>query len=388
MARSQPTRQKDTGKAAAAPDQQAAQVGAARSPDAVPKASSTPLRTGAGKTKKKREPKASSAKRSSTRTTADAIEGIRSPKSEAELTRSMIASAVRVAKDVDARAVLLYVDAITETQDLRKILDEIGTLILVARGDKGLDRAREITPHVLSVPPVNLTRMGQIKMATLMAFSQRMLAPGETFVCLVGVMDRGVDTMVVMSVGEEHEMFRTVDQPKITEHIRRAVFQRCLSLAIEIAGEGREGKPVGALFVVGDQDEVAKYCHQTIINPFRGYAEEERNILDDTMRETVKEFCSIDGAFIISGKGVIISAGTTLRTAVSGEELPQGLGARHAAAAAITASTKSIAISLSESTGTVRVWRLGEMITEIEKASPMPARSVSLPIAKDSKDKE
>ncbi len=54
---------------------------------------------------------------------------------------------------------------------------------------------------------------------------------------------------------------------------------------------------------------------------------------------------------------------------MAGEQLPQGLGARHAAAAAITASTKSISVSLSESTGTVRVWRRGAMITEIEKSS-------------------
>jgi DNA integrity scanning protein DisA with diadenylate cyclase activity len=164
------------------------------------------------------------------------------------------------------------------------------------------------------------------------------------------------------------------------------VFQRVLSLAIELAGEGREGKPVGALFVIGDQEAVDKYCHQTIINPFRGYPEEERNVLDETMRETVKEFCSIDGAFVISGKGVIVSAGTTLRTAVSEQELPQGLGSRHAAAAAITASTVSVAITLSESTGTVRVWRRGEMITEIEKAVPAPARPSSTTLPKDQEE--
>ncbi len=295
----------------------------------------------------------------------------------------MVQSAVRVAKEVEARSILLYVDALARPADLAKIVGKNKSLILVARNEKDFELAQQISPRVVSVPPVNLTRMGQIKMATLMAFSQRMLAPGETFVCLTGVMGRGVDTMVVMSVGEEHELFRTVDQPKITEHIRRAVFQRVLSLVIELAGEGREGKPVGALFVIGDQEAVSKYCHQTIINPFRGYPEEERNVLDENMRETVKEFCSIDGAFVISGRGVIVSAGTMLRTAVSEQELPQGLGARHAAAAAITASTASLAITLSESTGTVRVWRRGEMITEIEKAVPVPARPSSKALPED-----
>ena len=90
--------------------------------------------------------------------------------------------------------------------------------------------------------------------------------------------------------------------------------------------------------------------------------------MDDSMKETVKEIAKLDGAFIIKGNGVVVSACATLRPALAGEELPQGFGARHAAAAAITASTKSFAITLSESTGDVRVWRRGTMITEIEKA--------------------
>lgn len=381
MARSQPAQTKNTGKAKSGKRSTARSPRSPRATRATA-AGKTSSRAASARGKSKAESK-SAAKRTSAKAKniKDRAEDASKAGSEAELTRSMLSSAVRVAKEVGAGSILLYVNAMTRQEDLAKLASKNISLILVVRDDKEFERAKGITPRVLSVPAVNLTRMGQIKMATLLAFSHRMLAPGETFVCLVGVMKGGVDTMVVMSVGEEHEMFRSVDQPKITEHIRRAVFQRVLSLVIELAGEGREGKPVGALFVIGDEDEVQKYCHQTIMNPFRGYPEEERNILDEAMTETVKEFCSIDGAFVISGKGVITSSGTTLRTAVSGEELPQGLGSRHAAAAAITASTMSVAISVSESTGTVRVWRRGEMITEIEKASPAPAKigGVTLP---------
>ena len=92
------------------------------------------------------------------------------------------------------------------------------------------------------------------------------------------------------------------------------------------------------------------------------------DIIDDSMGDTVKEIAKLDGAFLIKGNGVIMSACATLRPAATDQELPQGLGARHVAAAAITAVTKSVAISLSESTGDVRVWRRGTMITEIEKS--------------------
>jgi diadenylate cyclase len=308
----------------------------------------------------------------------EAVETLPSAAPPAELTRSMIAAAAHVAKEVGATSILMYVDDIARLEGVSRLLEEGASLILAAKDEQEVEWAKRFTSRILSVPPVNLTRMGQIKMATLMAFSQRMLAAREVLVCLVGIAGRGVDTIVVMNVGEEYEMLRTIDQPEITEHIRRAVFQRVLALAIQLASEGREGKPVGALFVIGDHEEVQKYCHQTIINPFKGYPESERNILDENMRETVREFCSIDGAFIISGKGTIMSAGTTLLTAVSGQELPQGLGSRHAAAAAITAGTMSVAITISESTGTVRVWRRGQMITEIEKAVPAPSRTTGV----------
>jgi len=290
-----------------------------------------------------------------------------------DFSSAMIDAGVRVAKAVKAEAVLLYVEAVDRTETLAEITKAGLKLILITRRQKDDERARRLTDKIISVPDFNLTRMGQIKMATLMAFSQRMLEPGETFVFLTGVAGQPLDTLVVMSVGKEYEIFQSVDQPPIREHIRRVVFQRVLSIALELAAEGREGKPVGALFVVGDYREVAKYCQQNIINPFRGYSEKERNILDEAMKETIKEFATIDGAFIIKGNGVIVSAGTTIRSGLAGAPLPQGLGARHAAAASITAATKSLAITVSESTGTVRVWRLGQMITEIEKAIPPPS---------------
>ena len=108
--------------------------------------------------------------------------------------------------------------------------------------------------------------------------------------------------------------------------------------------------------------------HQAIFNPFKGYPEENRNILDHSLQETIKELSVIDGAFIIRGDGVIESCGTYLKTASQQEfELPQGLGTRHHSAAAITSVTESIAVTISESTGTVSIFRKGVIITEIEK---------------------
>ncbi|MFH0982508.1 MAG: diadenylate cyclase [Planctomycetota bacterium] len=292
--------------------------------------------------------------------------------SAAQIAESIVESAARIAKAVSARALLVYLDAVPDLEKLRHAVKPPTEILVITRDVRDVARAKEHGVRYLEVPPFNLTRMGQIKMATLLAFSQRLLDGGDVFVFVTGPVGQPVDSLVVMRVGQEYELFQSVNQPKLTEHVRRLVFQRALNLMLELAHEGREGKPVGALFVIGSYREVKQYCQQNIINPFRGYNEKERNLLDEAMHETIKEFCSIDGAFVIKGNGVIMSAGTTLRPTIAGEPLPQGLGARHAAAAAITATTRSIALTVSQSTGTVRVWRGGKLITEIEKGTRAP----------------
>jgi diadenylate cyclase len=303
-------------------------------------------------------------------------------KPEPDFARAMLQAATRVAEETQAAALFVFTHAIDDLAELQAAIQPPTKLILVNRDEQDEKRARTVDAISMLVPAFDLTRIGQIKMATLLAFSQQILKGNDAFVFLAGVSGRAPDTLVVMRVGEEYELFQSVGQPKLTEHIRRVVFERVVTIALELAHEGREGKPVGGLFVVGDHREVQKYCLEGRINPFKGYTEKERNILDDSVRETVKELAKLDGAFILKGTGVIISAGTILRPALAGKELPQGLGSRHATAAAVTASTKSIAITLSESTGTVRIWRRGEMITEIERASGrMPGPTMPPPAA-------
>ena len=296
----------------------------------------------------------------------------------------MLQAALEVIERSDLKALLLYVDGLANYDELQMIrfghkLD----VILIARSDEAYEKALSYTNKVVRVPPVNLTRTGQIKMAMMLSFSKRFLKPQDRLVFVTGLSQGQLDTMMIMEIGQEYELFLSIDQPPLTEHIRRAVFERVLSLALELAAEGREGKPVGAIFVLGNSTDVIAHSQQNIMNPFKGHPENERNILDDAMRETVKEFASIDGAFVIKGTGTIVSAGTYLLPKLVAEELPQGLGARHAAAAAITAATNSIAITISESTGSVRIWRKGKLITEIEKA-----KRAGTNVVKDTKDQE
>lgn len=281
-----------------------------------------------------------------------------------KVARLLLETATTIAKAINARSIIVAVDGLPEMELVPP------RTILAVRDAVDAERAERLASSAqatIEVPNVELDRMGQVKLAAIIALSYRVIELHDTVVFLAGPFRSMIDSLTVMTMGAEYELLDTTEQPDIDEHIKRAVFYRVLSLSLQIGQHGREGKKVGALFVLGDRPHVAELSEQMIMNPFKGYPEKERNILDDSMSETVKEYCAIDGAFLIRGNGVIDTAGARLKAGLS-EGLPSGLGARHAAAAGITAATKSIAITVSQSDGTVRVWRAGKMLASFDAA--------------------
>jgi DNA integrity scanning protein DisA with diadenylate cyclase activity len=119
-------------------------------------------------------------------------------------------------------------------------------------------------------------------------------------------------------------------------------------------------------FVLGDSERVQALTQQLAINPFRGYRDKERSILDPSLEETIKEFFIIDGPFIVRSDGVVLSAVACLRSQKEVDGLPSGLGARHTAAGAVTAETDTLAVALSQSTGRMSMFKGGRMILSLE----------------------
>ena len=160
---------------------------------------------------------------------------------------------------------------------------------------------------------------------------------------------------------------KTID--KTGERVDPAALKAVLRLAIEL-GKRREGrKKVGTAFIIGDTNEVLKRSHQLILNPYKGHPEETRDIKNRSHWETIKEFAQIDGVFVVDEKGVIISAGRYLDVNTQSIEL-EGLGGRHMSALAVTRETKAIAVTVSESGGTVRLFKDG-LETKIESSADL-----------------
>src|SRR5262245_64566025 len=133
------------------------------------------------------------------------------------------------------------------------------------------------------------------------------------------------------------------------------------------------------MLVVGDTRKVLSMSRPINFNPFRGYSAAERDIRDRKVREQIKDIAQLDGALIIRRDGVAVAACMYLDAPAEGITLSKGLGARHWAAAAITRKTKAVAIAVSQSSGTVRVFLNGEIVLRIEPlARPMIWRNFEM----------
>jgi diadenylate cyclase len=284
--------------------------------------------------------------------------------------RIMIETACSLAKKTHSKGVLIYADMIEDYESLARIGQEKNTdLILVVKEETSLHEAQSVSDKVIQIPNIPLGRINQIKMAIIQALSRGIVQKGDKWVCLSGMpQSRALDNLLILELGKEFEVLFSSDLPVISEIVKPEVFETLLKLALEISMEAKEGRnSSGAIFVLGKHEEVLKYSHPMVINPFQGYPEEERNILDHRLKETVKEFSSIDGAFIVREDGIILAAGRHLDASGENIEIPLGLGSRHRAAAGITSLTDALAIVISEQTGEVRIFHHGKILIEIEK---------------------
>ncbi len=142
------------------------------------------------------------------------------------------------------------------------------------------------------------------------------------------------------------------------------VLESLIGLSVEIAREGREGRRVGTLFTLGDEDAVLSRSRPLILDPLLGHPESSRHITNLNLRGTIKELAQLDGAFVVSQRGVVLSACRYLDAVATQLDVPLGLGSRHIAAANMSAVTNAVGIVVSESS-VVRLFCHGHLVAEI-----------------------
>jgi DNA integrity scanning protein DisA with diadenylate cyclase activity len=89
-------------------------------------------------------------------------------------------------------------------------------------------------------------------------------------------------------------------------------------------------------------------------------------VRDRNVREQIKDIAQLEGALLIRRDGVAVASCMRIEAEDHDFTLSMGLGTRHAAAAAISKCTRAIAITVSQSSGTVRLFQNGEVVLRIE----------------------
>jgi hypothetical protein len=138
--------------------------------------------------------------------------------------------------------------------------------------------------------------------------------------------------------------------------------QRVLDISLDIAREGFEGAPHGTMFVIGDEKRVLARSQPLILDLFDRQKIKDRSIHNTNTRETIKRLSVLDGAFILTGDGIVVSAARYLNPEKFCK-VPMGVGTRHVTGASITAETDSVAIIVSAS-GSIRIYAKGVLVRE------------------------
>ena len=234
---------------------------------------------------------------------------------------------------------------------------------------KQLEAVREADLIAVEVEPTDAVVTERISLALIEAVANDHLSAGDRVVVVYsGFESDTLDSLTVVRLGEHLERLSSRDLRALETTVPFETLKAVVDIAVEIGREGREGKSVGTLIVVGDIRNVLSRSRTLGFDPFKGYRRKERNLRDNRVRESIKEIAQMDGAFVVARDGTVEAACRIIDAPNTGLTLPKGLGTRHWAAAAITNATNALAVVVSQSTGTVRLFQKGEIIL---RSAPM-----------------
>ncbi|HET7755494.1 MAG TPA: diadenylate cyclase [Anaeromyxobacteraceae bacterium] len=223
---------------------------------------------------------------------------------------------------------------------------------------------------VVVIPPYEYSRVEKVKVALVACRGDGLVKDGDTILAIAGQgAERNLDTLIRVRLGDEEQEQIRIDTIGLPPEFSSQVVEALIHAAMEIGAQGYEGHPTGTILVIGDSTAVMEKSRQLTLNPFQGVSEADRNALDPPIKDAIKTFAVLDGAFVIREDGVVLAAGRYLQVSAKDPKLPLGLGARHSAAAAISMDTKAIAITVSQTTGTVRVFKEGDIVLELHQTA-------------------
>jgi DNA integrity scanning protein DisA with diadenylate cyclase activity len=291
---------------------------------------------------------------------------------------TMLATARRVLIETESDALLFLADWPMDWEALRESVGSCKLLVAAASDivPPRLDQnGAGVEPAPARHDGISWIRLEEsegptrdrLTTALLEAVADEHLRPGASVVAIYrGFDDDEFDSLSVIRLDDHLENLTAADLRKLETQVPLETLKAVVELAVEIGREGREGHPVGTMFVVGDHRKVMKQSRPMGFDPFHGYSATEKSLRDRRVREEIKEIAQLDGAIIIDASGDVVAGRRYIDSPATGITMSKGLGSRHWAAAAVTKSTKAVAIVVSQSSGTVRIFQNGQIMLRIE----------------------
>jgi DNA integrity scanning protein DisA with diadenylate cyclase activity len=274
--------------------------------------------------------------------------------------------AVKLARSVEADALMLLLEGPCDWERLSTLIGD-QKLLIAADVPAQVDGATAAGLHTVLLNSPDSPVYEKLTQAMLESVADEILAAGARVVAVYSGFEPGViDSMSVIHLGEHLGQLTARDLRQLETRVPLDTLKTVVDMAVEIGREGREGKPVGALFVVGDSRKVLTHSHPAGFDPVKGYNRKERDLDDPRVREGIKEISQLDGAIIVSAEGIVEAAARYIDASAADITLTKGLGARHWAAAAISRATNAVSVAVSETNGTVRIFQNGEVVLRIE----------------------
>jgi DNA integrity scanning protein DisA with diadenylate cyclase activity len=280
-------------------------------------------------------------------------------------TTALLALACEAVARVGAAGVLVLPEGPMDWRAVREACGEARPIV-ASPSAKIRDAAEAAGLVGLDVEPTDAAITERITLALIEAVANDRLKPGARVVVVYsGFEAETLDSIAVIRLGEHLERLTSRDLRALETSVPFDTLKAVVDIAVEIGREGREGQAVGTLIVVGDARDVLARSRTLGFDPFKGYRRKDRNLRDLRVREAIKEIAQLDGAFVVSRDGTVEAACRIIDAPTTGLTLPKGLGTRHWAAAAITNVTSALAVVVSQSTGTVRLFQKGDVILRI-----------------------
>jgi hypothetical protein len=176
----------------------------------------------------------------------------KSQPSENQESRVLVNHCFELARQLTITKIVVFAESVL---DQRYILEKKGqeTIILLTRDTAKI--REEFLPHcnVLSLPDQDLSRSDQFQLGLLRAVLSNLVEYDETVLCMTGLVGSlRLDNLLITNLLRDNLWFQKHTYETVPKKILRSPeCIRLLDRALRLTIQGREGKKIGTIFVLG-----------------------------------------------------------------------------------------------------------------------------------------